>query len=245
MYEPVVLGSDDAPQIAAFTRVACPYDLLTTTTVRRSVFADLGPQVGWASYDGGLDADGVAVVRGSRGFVKFLATHPAAARRGIGSAVLERIEAYCRERGAATIEVGNSAPYYVSPGLDVRATEAACFFEALGYERYGEAVNLGVRLLDLPPPPVPCPVAGPDDLERLRPWVAEHHPNWIDELERGVALGGCVVHSDLGFACVDVNREGWFGPTATRPDARGRGIGTSTLLSALDLLRERGHEHAE
>lgn len=245
MYETVVLGSDDAAEIAAFTRVACPYDLLSTTTVRRSVFADPDPQVVLASYDGGLDAVGAGVVRGGRGFVKFLAIHPASTRRGVGSAVLEHIEAFCRERGADTVEVGNSAPYYVVPGVDVRATEAACFFESRGYERYGEAVNLGVRLVDLPTAPLECSLAGPGDLERLRPWVERHHPNWIDELGRGVALQSCVVHQDLGFACVDVNREGWFGPTATRPDARGRGVGTSMLIAALELLRARGHERAE
>lgn len=239
------MSEDDAPQIAAFTRVACPYDLLSTTSVLRSIFADPDPQVVLASYDGGLDAVGAGVVRGARGWVKFLGVHPGSVRRGLGSVLLEHIEGFCRDRGATTIEVGNSAPYYVVPGVDARSTDATCFLEARGYERHGEAVNLGVRLADLPAPPLPCRAAGAEDLERLRPWVGEYHPNWIDELERSVALGGCVVHRDLGFACIDVNREGWFGPTATHPDGRGRGIGTSTLCAALERLRGRGHEHAE
>lgn len=245
MHEPVTLTEDDAPQIAAFTRVACPYDLLSTTSVQRSIFADPDPQIAMASYDGGLDGVAVGVVRGARGWVKFLAVHPATLRRGLGSSLLERIEAFCRDNGAATVEVGNSAPYYVVPGVDVRSTEAACFFEARGYERAGEAVNLDVRLVDLPLSTLPCRVAGAEDLERLRPWVARYHPNWINELERGVALDSCVVHRDLGFACIDVNREGWFGPTATHPDARGQGIGGATLLAALHMMRGRGHEHAE
>jgi GNAT superfamily N-acetyltransferase len=75
--------------------------------------------------------------------------------------------------------------------------------------------------------------------------VTEHFPNWIDELERGVALGHCVVHDDLGFACYDVNREEWFGPIATMPGHGGAGIGTATLLGALHNMRELGHERAD
>lgn len=240
----VELGADAAPQIAAFTRVACSYDLLSTTSVQRSIFADPDTQAVFGSYDGGLDALGVGVVRGTRGWVKFLAVHPRVRRRGIGSLVLERIESFCRDNGATSVEIGNSAPYYVSPGVDVRATEAVCFYEARGYARYGEAVDLSVRLAGLPEPRLSTHVADHGDLDRLLTWVSEHHPNWIDEVTRGVEQMSCVVHADLGFACVDVNREGFFGPTATHPDARGRGIGTATLIAALHLMRARGHEHA-
>lgn len=243
--EAVTLTAEDAPQIAAFTRVACPYDLLSSTSVRRSIFADHGTQRVLAMYDGGLDAVGAAVVRGTNAWIKFLAVHPRARRHGVGSSLLQRLETFCADAGAASVDVGSLAPYYVVPGVDVRETEAVCFLGAHGYERYWEAVNLGVRLVDLAEPRLAWHVAERRDLEALLPWVTEHHPHWINELERGVALESCVVHGDAGFACVDVNREGWFGPTATRPDVRGTGIGTTTLLAALHLLRERGHEHAE
>jgi GNAT superfamily N-acetyltransferase len=241
----VAVGEENAPQIAAFTRVALPYDLLSTTSVRRSIFADTDPQIVLAVFDGGLDAVAVAVARGPIAWVKLIAVHPSVRRTGIATAVLGRLETFCRDAGAKTLAVGNCAPYYVVPGVDARSTDASCFFEARGFGRVGEAVNLGVRLVDLPDPKLPCRIADAADLERLRPWVAEHHPNWINELERGVALDSCVVHRDLGFACIDVNREGWFGPTATHPDARGQGVGTATLLAALHLMRARGHEHAE
>lgn len=245
MNDPVPLTEADAPQIAAFTRVACPYDLLTTTSVRRSIFADPDPQLAVALYDGGLDAAAVGVVRGRRGWVKFLAVHPVIRRSGIGSRLLSDIETFCGEHGAASIEVGTSAPYYVLPGIDVRSMEAAILLDRLGYERTDEAVNLSVSLRDLADPPLPVTRAGPQDMEALRPWVTEHFPHWINELERGVALGNCVVHQDLGFACWDVNREGWFGPIATQPAAGQAGIGTSTLLGALHAMRARGYERAD
>lgn len=244
--EPTIeLSPDDASRIAAFTRVACAFDLLSTTSVERSVFADPDPQVVLGVFDGGLDAVAVGVVRGERGFLKLLAVHPRSRRRGMGRALLEHVERFCRRSGAATVEIGTSVPYYVVPGVDPRVTDAVCFLEELGYRRGGEAVNLGVRLATLPEPALPCRLATPDDLDAIRGWVSEHHPHWIDELTRGVALQSCVVHKHLGFACIDVNREGWFGPIATHPDARGTGVGTSTLLAALRMMRGRGHEHAE
>lgn len=246
MIEPVPIGVDAAPQIAAFTRVACPYDPLSTASVRRSIFDDPDPQLALAVYDGGLDAVGVAVVRGSRGFVKFLAVHPRMQTAGIGTRLLEHLESFCRDNRAETIEVGSSAPYYVVPGVDVRSTEAVCFFHERGYRRNGDAVNQSVRLANVHEPALPCRAATDEDHERILPWVSEHFPNWLDELSRGVRQGTCVVHADLGFACYDVNRDAWFGPMATRPDLRGaRGIGTATLLSALQNMRSRGYEYAD
>ncbi len=249
MVEPVVVGPEVASQIAAFTRVACPYDLLTTGSIARSIFNEPDPAITLAVYDPGLEAIASGVIRGERGFVKFLAVHPRARLRGIGTELVGRIEEFCRERGATSMEVGASAPFYVVPGVDVRLTEALCFFESRGYRRppgkIGDAVNQGVRLAGLPEPALPCHTASPDDHARILPWVTEHYPNWIPELQRSVDRGTCVVHEELGFACYDVNRDGWFGPMATEPGDRSRGVGTATLLAALHRMRAHGYEHAE
>ncbi len=246
MKVPVTIVIDDAPQIAAFTRVACPYDLLTTSSVERSIFADPDEQQVLAVHDTGLEAFGAAVVRGEQGWIKFLAVHPRVQRQGVGSMLLEKLEAFCRDQGASSMLVGTCAPTYVVPGVDVRATEAVCFFEDRGYRQAGEAVNLGVSLRDIAEPALPCRTATDQDFESILPWVTQTYPNWIAELERGVQLGTCVVHEDKGFACYDVNREGWFGPIATRPDLhKAHGVGSATLLAALQRMRTRGHERAE
>lgn len=246
MVEPVIVGIEAASQIAAFTRVACPYDLLSTVSVERSIFDDPDPSVVLAHFDPGLEAIGSAVVRGHHGFVKFLAVHPRSRLRGLGSQLLEHLEGFCREHGATSVTLGPSAPFYVVPGIDVRYTEALTFAHARGYARTTDAVNQGVRLVDLPDPQLPCHVADDSDLERVMPWLSESYPNWIAEVSRAVQLGTCIVHDDLGFACYDVNRAGWFGPMATRPDLRGRsGVGTATLLAVLHKMRSHGYEHCE
>src|SRR5205823_11851921 len=101
MPEPVVLTLADAPQIAAFTRVACPYDLLSTGSVERSIFHEPDdPLLVLGLFDGGLDAIAAGVVRGENAWVKFLAVHPSVRLRGIGTALLERIETFARDAGA-------------------------------------------------------------------------------------------------------------------------------------------------
>jgi GNAT superfamily N-acetyltransferase len=245
MNEPVPVGLDAASQIAAFTRVACPYDLLSTDSVVRGLFTDPDPMLVLASYDGGLEAVGAAVVRGESGWVKFLAVHPRAQLKGVGTDLLGRIESFCRQRGAKTMEVGASAPFYVTPGVDVRATEAICFFASRGYKRSGDAVNQSVRLQHLPEPGLPTATASTADLARLLGWVREHYPQWIPELSRAIELGTCIVHEDIGFACYDVNRDGWFGPMATRPGSGKKGVGTATLLAVLHRMRAEGYETAE
>jgi GNAT superfamily N-acetyltransferase len=246
MVEPVSVGIEAASQVAAFTRVACPYDLLSTVSVERAVFDDPDPSVVLAHYDIGLEAVGSAVVRGSHGFVKLLAVHPRTRLRGLGSQLLARLEDFCRDHGATSVGLGPSAPFYVVPGIDVRYTEALTFADARGYTRTGDAVNQGVRLTDLADPQLPCHVADDSDLERIMPWLSESYPNWIAEVTRSVSLRTCIVHDDLGFACYDVNRAGWFGPMATRPDLRGTsGVGTATLLAALHKMRAIGYEHVE
>jgi GNAT superfamily N-acetyltransferase len=245
MIEPVILTKDSAPQLAAFTRVAAAFDPLSTAAIERTIFEDPDPHLELGVFDTGLEAFGSAVVRGERGFVKFLAVHPMARLERRGTDLLERLETFCREQGARSVEVGNSAPFYIVPGIDVRATEAICFFQSRGYRKIFDAVNQGVRLTGLPQPMLRCHEAKQLDVERIMPWIAEHFPDWIAETTRAFELGTLLVHEDLGFSCYDVNRDGWFGPTATKPGRGTKGVGTATLLAALHKIKERGHEHAE
>lgn len=72
---------------------------------------------------------------GHRGWVYSLAVDPAHRRRGVGAALLRRLEALLAERGCPKVN------------LQVRATNAAAvgFYEKLGYVVEGH-VSLGKRL---------------------------------------------------------------------------------------------------
>lgn len=243
--EPAELGPEYASEIAAFTRVAAEYDLLTTTSVRRSIFAETDPQLVVGVWEAGLEAVGVAVVRGEVGYVKFIAVHPRIRRRGVGGMLLDRLETFCASRGATSVHIGRSAPWYVVPGVDVRSSEMICMLEARGYQRRGEAVNQSVPLRDLPDPPLPVRPASDDDHERIRVWLADEYPNWLAEVAAAHRYGTLVVHEDKGFAAYDVNREGWFGPMASQGGPGGKGVGSSTLLGALHAMRRNGYERAD
>jgi GNAT superfamily N-acetyltransferase len=236
----VQLGRDHAREIAAFTRIACEFDPLSLRAVERAIFDDPASQLVCGVYDGGLEGVGVAVVRDGTGYVKLLAVHPRARRRGLGSALLGSAVGFCRDHGAAVVLAGVCAPWYVVPGVDVRATEAVCMLEADGWEHCGEAVNMSVALRGLPEPQLPIRTA-----EDVPSWVAEQYPQWLAEVSLAVTSGTCIAAGDDGFACYDVLREGWLGPMATRIDGQRRGIGTATLLGALHAMRERGYERAD
>lgn len=240
------LGPEQAAELSLFSRLACEYDPLSATSIRRAIFDDPDPQVVGGVYGTELDAVGVGVVRGGdRGCVKLLAVHPRMRGRMLGRRLLETLEAWLREHGAASVEVGAAPPWYVAPGVDPRYTAGVLLLEEAGYERIGEAVNLGVPLRTLPEPSLEVRPAVPDDVVWIEPWLREIQPVWVEEVERAAGRGTCVVLEPDGFCCWDVTRDGWVGPLATRPDARGRGVGASTLLGALRAMREGGRDRAE
>ncbi len=48
----------------------------------------------------------------------------------------------------------------------------------------------------------------------------------------------------LGFACYDVARRGFFGPTGVHPDCRGQGIGNALLLATLHAMAQERYGYA-
>jgi mycothiol synthase len=81
--------------------------------------------------------------------------------------------------------------------------------------------------------------------------VAAVWPEWLDEQRRATEQGTCLAafdHEDgqaVGFACHSVNRGGWFGPTGTVPDHRGRGIGHALLSEVCRDLMVAGYRDVE
>ena len=206
-----------------------------------------------------------------RGSVTMLAVAPERRREGVGSALLDALADDLRQRGATVLRVGEAAPNYLQPGIDLRYRAGLAFAEASGFEEIGEAVHLGVdlgsdpgarpgqALWDTAEAEARLAAAGAEarratlaDRAGLGRLLDAHWPAWRAETDRALAHDPPTLHlalrggDVLGFAAHGANNvgTGWFGPMGTDPAARGFGVGGVLLRRCLRDLREAGHEHA-
>ena len=214
--------------------------------LRRSLTSPDQPAVVRGDPSSGVVA---TVTDGVQGFVRFLAVDPAQRSRGLGRALLAAAEADLRDAGATSVTVGADAPYYLWPGIDARELAAICLVERLHYRRADVHLNMDVELATIPPDPGGWRVAGHDDRDAVAEWATEHWTFWRAEMLRASDQDGLVLAEDAGgivAACAyDVNRAGFVGPVAVRPDRLGRGDGRAPLLGALHRLRASGRTQAE
>lgn len=84
----------------------------------------------------------------------------------------------------------------------------------------------------------------------LHRWLTEHFPYWVEEGDASFARMpvACVLalrdREILGFACYDVIRKNFFGPTGVLESERKTGIGRALLLAALHAQRSQGYAYA-
>jgi mycothiol synthase len=204
----------------------------------------------------------------STGHVDLLAVDPAARRRGIGRALMVRIEGALADLGAGAVEVAGNAPYYAWPGIDVRYTPAVCAVLALGYRFQQPAWNMTA---DLSPAGAPglrptAPAerrladrgiavrrATPEDVPALVEFArATFSAGWAGEIIHSVGRdrAGCHVAvaaggEILGFAAYGSSRPSWFGPMGTAPAAQGTGIGSVLLRRCLADQKAAGHDRVQ
>ena len=207
-------------------------------------------------------ADQPAVVRGDpergvvatvtwegAGFVRFLAVDPAHRGAGLGRALLGAAEDDLRAAGVSSITIGADAPYYLWPGIDARELTTVCLVERLQYARVEVHLNMDVDLSSLPPDPGGWRIATPGDRKAVNAWAEEHWGFWRAEMLRACDQDGLVIGEDAdGIAAVcayDVNRAGFVGPVAVRPNLMGHGVGVAPLLGALHRMRRDGRTEAE
>ena len=218
----------------------------TLDELRRSLTAPDQPAVLRGDPAHGVVA---TVTAGAQGFVRFLAVDPAQRGRGLGRALLTAAEKDLRDAGATSVTVGADAPYYLWPGIDARELAAICLVERLHYSRVDVHLNMDVELAAIPSDPGGWRIAVTADRNAVAEWASEHWSFWGAEMLRACEQGGLVLAEDAsGITAVcayDVNRAGFVGPVAVRPDRLGRGDGRAPLLGALHRLRAIGRTHAE
>lgn len=189
------------------------------------------------------------VTAGAQGFVRFLAVDPSRRGEGLGRALLAAAEVDLRDAGATSVTVGADAPYYLWPGIDARELDAICLVERLHYSRVDVHLNMDVDLAAIPADPGGWRAAVTTDRDAVAEWATEHWSFWCAEMLRSCDQDGLVLAEDGGgitaVCAYDVNRAGFVGPVAVRPDRLGHGDGRAPLLGALHRLRASGRTHAE
>jgi len=216
-----------------------------------------------AELDGSLfTADQPAIVRGDPdvgvvatvdcddgAHVRLIVVDPEMRRRGHGRALLRAAEADARAAGSTALTVGADAPYFLWAGVPSANTELLCLFERHHYERIEANFDMSIDLTTIPGDPGGHAIAGPSDRDEVDTWMAAHWPNWRAEVLRAVDKGNLVIARDdagiSAFCGFEVNRAGFLGPVAVRPDLLGRGAGRGALVGALHELRRRGRDRIE
>ena len=168
--------------------------------------------------------------------------------------MLSGAEDWLFDQGAGEVYLGGSAPFYLWPGVDVRALAMLCLAEQAGYEPIGAALDMSVPTTFRAPVPEGVEVRRvleDTDVAAVEALVGREWPEWLAELRQAVDQGGCLgafvgdEGAAAGFACHSVNRLAWFGPTGTDPRRRHGGVGLALLGEVCRDLMVAGHPDVE
>jgi len=187
------------------------------------------------------------------GYVKLLAVRPGARRVGLGRSLLSAAEQWAWDQGASEVYLGGSAPFYLWPGVDVRALAMLCLAESAGYEPTGAALDMSVPATWRAPVPAGLEIRrtlDDRDVAAVEALIEPIWPEWLAEARRAVEQGTCLATFDCvgaatAFACHSVNRAAWFGPTGTDPARRREGAGLALLGEVGKDLMVAGYRDIE
>lgn len=192
----------------------------------------------------------VATVAGEgNAYIRLLVVDPEARGHGHGHALIRAAHADARAAGNASITVGADAPYFLWPGVPSTELAMLCLLERHHYGRVETNFDMTIDLHTLPDDPGGHALATDADRDDIDVFASTHWPNWKAEVLRALDKGNLVIARDRdgisAFCAFEVNRRGFLGPVASRPNLIGRGAGRAPLLGALHELRSRGRSSIE
>ncbi|MBK9072121.1 MAG: GNAT family N-acetyltransferase [Myxococcales bacterium] len=210
-----------------------------------------GPSSIWIAHGARGEVHGVAV--GCGAYLRVLAVGAAWRRQGLGSRLLQAVEAGC---GAAALHVHAEPGNYLLPGIDASDTVARAWLIHRGYRPGASCLNMRVPLQGAGAPSAAAlahaiaaiarhgvTISSADAAQRAAalPIIrGEFSHAWAHECARAKALwlARTTAGDIVGFAATGGNNAAlnWFGPTGTLPAHRGRGIATALLLAAVRKL---------
>jgi GNAT superfamily N-acetyltransferase len=229
---------DRLADLLGLTDLALPGERLTGDELLACCWDDGGVVLGTGDDQGAVSAVVRSFGEHRLAWIKLVAVHPDAHRQGTGSALVEAAESWAFDHGASSVQLANSAPFYLWPGVDTTMLGMLCLAEACGYLATGSELNMSLTsTFRAPSPPGVVLRRVLDDAEvaAVADFVGGHWPHWLAELHRAAEQGGCHGAFDeasgrpVGFACHSVNRAGWVGPMGTDPTRRAGGVGWALL----------------
>jgi GNAT superfamily N-acetyltransferase len=237
-----VLGRDALAAVAALCRRGIPGSP-SLEELDGALFSPEQPAVVRGDPQVGV----VATVDGDGGgYMRLLVVDPGSRGRGHGHALVRAAQAEARAAGHRTLTIGSDAPFFLWPGVPSDATELLCLFERHRYARVDTNFDMTIDLTAIPADPGGHGIAQPGDRSEVDAWMATHWPNWRAEVLRALDKGNLVLTRDRAgiraFCAFEVNRAGFLGPVAARPDLIGRGAARPGLVGALHELRRRGRD---
>ena len=239
------LDRSDLPAIADLCRRGVP-DCPSTAELDGALFAPEQPAVVRGDPAVGV----VATVAGEDGaYIRLIVVDPEARGRGNGHALVRAAHADARAGGHASITTGADAPFFLWPGVPSTDTGLLCLFERHHYVRVETNFDMTIDLANIPDDPGGHTLATAADRDEIATFTAKHWPNWKAEVLRALHKGNLVIARDTegisAFCAFEVNRMGFLGPVATRPDLIGKGAGAPALVGALHELRAGGRSSIE
>lgn len=220
----------------------------------------------WVARDGDRMVGMMQMVRrpeDHRGWLGLFVVARESRQRGVATAIWRHLESAFRDADVTEVEALAIPGNYLLPGLDPGYTEALCFLESQGFERFRDCANM-MAVLDHPfdtradedrlnSDGVTIRRAEAADEPLLDAFFSEHFgPDW--RMEAALAMNNDPPGLHLALAENRIiafsghssqNREhGFFGPMGTAPEARGKGIGRVLLWRCLNDLRDGGHRTA-
>jgi len=183
------------------------------------------------------------------GHLRLLVVDRAHRGRGHGHALVKAAEADARSAGHTTLSTGADAPFFLWPGIPSTELGLVCLFEHRHYYRAETNFDMRVDLANIPADPGGHELATESDRDDLDAWTTTHWSNWRAETLRALDKGNLVItRGDDGIEAIcafEVNRTGFLGPVAVRPDLMGKGRGRAALVGALHELRARGRAYVD
>jgi len=236
------LSPADVPALVGLCPPFPHHHRLTAVELAAALFPDDQPT--WVFGDPAVGA--IATARsGAAGFFRLLVVAEPHRRQGVGRSLLTIAEEHLRADGATDITLGADAPHHLWAGVPTDATALCCLAEQLRYRRVGVNVDVDIALDALPPDVGGWRSVEPGDVDAVRAFCAEHHPQWTNEMVRAALAGTLTLAVDrtghlAGCCAFDGNRRSALGPVAVRRELVGQGAGRAMLLGALHLMRARG-----